>query len=161
MRRNASAFKSSTVGLSFLHASLGFNLRLLDVRLMKTFAARLSKYGVTPAEATVLHVIMSNRDVSHGELATKLLIQPPNMTKMLKRLEAEGLIDRLASPRDRRRVVLSLTPKARGLMLRYRRAASAHEKMAFSTFSVIERETLIGLVKRALSSLEEQKDRTR
>ena len=109
----------------------------------------------------MLHVMMSNRDISHGELAKKLLIQPPNMTKMLKRLEAEGLIDRLASPRDRRRVVLLLTPKARRLMLRYRRAASAHEKMAFSTFSVIERETLIGLVKRALSSLEAQKDKIR
>ena len=159
MRRNASAVKSSAVDLSFLHASLGFNLRLLDVRLMKIFAARLSKYGVTPAEATVLHVIMSNRDVSHGELATKLLIQPPNMTKMLKRLEAEGLIDRLASPRDRRRVVLSITPKARRLVLRYRRAASAHEKMAFSAFSATERRTLIGLVRRALTSLDARKDK--
>ena len=109
----------------------------------------------------MLHVIMANRDVSHGELAEKLLVQPPNMTKMLKRLEAGGFIYRLISPRDRRRVVLSLTPKARRLVLRYRRAASAHEKMAFSTFSVTERETLIGLVKRALSSLEAQKDRVR
>ena len=123
MRRNAHAFKSTAVDLSFLHASLGFNVRLLDVRLMKMFAASLTKYGVTPAEATVLHVIMANPDVGHGELAETLLIQLPNMTKMLKRLEAEGFIDRLASARDRRRVVLSLTPKARNTAisrLRYR-----------------------------------------
>src|SRR5450755_739803 len=81
MRRNAPAYKPA-VDLSFLHASLGFNVRLLDVRLMKMFAASLTKYGVTPAEATVLHVIMANPDVSHGELAETLLIQPPNMTKM-------------------------------------------------------------------------------
>lgn len=154
VRRNARAFKSPAVDLSFLHASLGFNVRLLDVRLMKMFAASLAKYGVTPAEATVLHVIMANPDVSHGELAETLLIQLPNMTKMLKRLEAEGFIDRLASARDRRRVVLSLTPKARRLVLRYRGAASAHEKMAFSAFSVAERKTLITLVRRALASLD-------
>src|SRR6478672_7202286 len=154
MRRNAPAFKLPAVDLSFLHASLGFNVRLLDVRLMKMFAASLTKYGVTPAEATVLHVIMANPDVSHGELAETLLIKPPNMTKMLKRLEAEGLIDRLASASDRRRAVLSLTPKARRLVLRYRNAASAHEKMAFAAFSVAERKTLIRLVRRALTSLE-------
>ena len=157
--RTPSNHLPSTYPFFMLH--FGFHLRLLDVRLMKTFAARLTKYGVTPAEATVLHVIMANRDVSHGELAEKLLVQPPNMTKMLKRLEAGGFIYRLISLRDRRRVVLSLTPKARRLVLRYRRAASAHEKMAFSTFSVTERETLIGLVKRALSSLEAEKDRVR
>jgi DNA-binding MarR family transcriptional regulator len=159
MRRNAPAFRPPAVDLSFLHASLGFNVRLLDVRLMKMFAASLTKFGVTPAEATVLHVIMANPDVGHGELAETLVIQPPNMTKMLKRLEAEGFIDRLASARDRRRIVLSLTPKARRLVLRYRGEASAHEKMAFSAFSTAERKTLIGLVRRALTSLEARKGR--
>jgi DNA-binding MarR family transcriptional regulator len=161
MRRNVPALRSPAVDLSFLHGSLGFNVRLLDVRLMKMFAAGLTKYGVTPAEATVLHVIMANPDVSHGELAETLLIQLPNMTKLLKRLEAEGFIDRLASTRDRRRIILSLTPKARRLVLRYRRAASAHEKMAFSAFSVKERNTLIGLVRRALTSVETRTNRAR
>ena len=161
VRRNAPAFKSPAVDLSFLHASLGFNVRLLDVRLMKMFAASLAKYGVTPAEATVLHVIMANPDVSHGKLAETLLIKPPNMTKMLKRLEAEGFIDRLASAQDRRRAVLSLTPKARRLVLQYRGAAFAHEKMAFAAFSVAERKTLIRLVRRALTSLETRKGRAR
>jgi len=161
MRRNAPAFKPPAVDLSFLRASLGFNVRLLDVRLMKMFAASLAKYGVTPAEATVLHVIMANPDVGHGELAETLLIQPPNMTKMLKRLEAVELIDRLSSIRDRRRVVLSLTPKARRLVLRYREAASTHEKIAFSAFSATERKMLVGLVRRALGSLEARKDRAR
>jgi DNA-binding MarR family transcriptional regulator len=156
-RRNVRAFKSPAVNLSFLHGSLGFNVRLLDVRLMKMFAASLAKYGVTPAEATVLHVVMANPDVGHGELAETLLIQPPNMTKMLKRLEAAGFIDRLASATDRRRIVLSLTPKARRLVLRYRGAASSHEKMAFSAFSETERKTLIGLVRRALTSLDGRK----
>ena len=161
MRRNAPASQSPAVDLSFLHASLGFNVRLLDVRLMKMFAASLTKFGVTPAEATVLHVIMANPGVSHGELAETLLIQLPNMTKMLKRLEAAGFIDRLASAQDRRRVVLSLTPKARRLVLRYRRAASAHEKMAFAAFSAAERKALIGLVRRALNSLEARRHSAR
>jgi DNA-binding MarR family transcriptional regulator len=161
MRRKAPAFKPPDVDLSFLHGSLGFNVRLLDVRLMKMFAASLAKYGVTPAEATVLHVIMANPDVSHGELAETLLIQPPNMTKMLKRLESEGLIDRLASAKDRRRMILPLTAKGRQTVLRYRGAASAHEKMAFSTFTAAERKTLIGLVRRALNSLEAKEHRTR
>jgi DNA-binding MarR family transcriptional regulator len=83
------------------------------------------------------------------------------MTKMLKRLEAEGFIDRLASAQDRRRAVLSLTPKARRLVLQYRGAAFAHEKMAFAVFSVAERKTLIRLVRRALTSLETRKGRAR
>jgi len=153
MRHDARVLRLSAINLSFLNASLGFSLRLLDLRLMKMFAGSLAEYGVTPAEATVLHVILSNPDVSHGELAETLLIQLPNMTKMLKRLEAEGFIDRVASAKDRRRIILSLTPKARRLALRYREAASAHEKMAFSTFSVAERKMLIGLIRRALTSL--------
>ena len=158
-RRNARAFKPPAVDLSFLHGSLGFNVRLLDVRLMKMFAASLARYGVTPAEATVLHVVLANSDVSHGELAETLLIQPPNMTKMLKRLESEGLIKRLASAKDRRRVILSLTAKGRQTVSQYRGAAAAHEKMAFSTFSAAERKTLIGLVRRALNSLDVKEHR--
>jgi DNA-binding MarR family transcriptional regulator len=154
MRYDAPAPETSAVDLSLLHATFGFNVRLLDLRLMKLLTASLAECGVTPAEATVLNVILANPGVRHGELAESLLIQPPNLTKMLKRLEAEGFIERLASAEDRRGVVLSLTPKARRLALRFRELASENENKALATFSPAERKTLIELVRRALASVE-------
>ena len=82
---------------------------MLDLHMMRWLGERCARHGLTPASASVLMVIHSNPGVRHGELADALLIRRPNMTKLMRRLEARGLLCRKGSPGDKRRVVLALT----------------------------------------------------
>ncbi len=99
------------LNLTVLTDSIGFRIHMLDLHLMRALGERCAQNGLTPASASVLMVIRNNAGVSHGELADALLIQRPNMTRMMRRLHARGLLQRLGSSGDRRRVVLALTPK--------------------------------------------------
>lgn len=52
-----------------------------------------------------------------GELATQLLVKPHSATELVDRLERLGLIDRSPSAEDGRQVQVSLTQKARMLLI--------------------------------------------
>lgn len=66
---------------------------------------------VTGPQRLVLRVLGLSPRASAGDLATVLHIHPSTLTGVLERLVSQGLIVRVADPADRRRAVLSLTPK--------------------------------------------------
>jgi DNA-binding MarR family transcriptional regulator len=146
--------QSSGIDLSTLSSTIGFNVRLLDLRLMKLFGERLAAFNLTPAEMTVMQIINTNPGVRHGDLAEALLIQPPNMTKLLNQLEVQGFLRRHTSDDDRRHIVLSLTAKGRRLAIRIQEAILDHEALVLAALQPADREILIGLVRRALDSLD-------
>ncbi len=59
-------------------------------------------YELRPVEFSILVLIKSNREVSQSQLAQVLGVAAPNMTGILKRLEARRLIERARSDADKR-----------------------------------------------------------
>ena len=51
-----------------------------------------------------------------GELAIALMSLPSRLTRQVRRLEGEGLVERTVSPHDRRRVLAVITETGRTLM---------------------------------------------
>lgn len=51
--------------------------------------------------------------VQMGDLAEALPSLPSRLTRQVRRLEGEGLVQRATSPKDRRRVITSITPAGR------------------------------------------------
>ncbi len=140
--------------LSVLTESLGFRIHILDLRMMKALGERCAAHGLTPGAASVLMVIKQNPGVRHGELADTLLIQRPNMTKLMKRLEAQGLVRRLPSQNDRRHVVLGLTAKGEKAVASVRADFGAHDEIVQALFSQRERGTMTDLVQRMHDALD-------
>ena len=68
---------------------------------------------LSPAQCHVLHLIEPGHPVPMGELAGALSCDASNVTGLVDRLEARGLVARQASPADRRVKVLTLTPAGR------------------------------------------------
>jgi DNA-binding MarR family transcriptional regulator len=134
--------------LSALTDSLGFRMHILDLRMMKALGERCAAHGLTPGSASVLMIIKRNPGVRHGELADALLIQRPNMTKLMKRLEAQGLVRRLPSDGDRRRVVLGLTPRGETAVAGVRADFAAHEDIVQAQFTQHERAVMASFVQR-------------
>jgi DNA-binding MarR family transcriptional regulator len=65
---------------------------------------------LSPAQWHVLHLIEPEQPVPMGRLADTLGCDASNVTGLVDRLEARGLVERRASSGDRRVKVLHLTP---------------------------------------------------
>ena len=77
--------------------------------LEKISKRMIGAIGVTGPQRLVLRVVGLFPGLSAGDLATILHIHPSTLTGVLQRLVAQGLLQRVDDPRDRRRAILRLT----------------------------------------------------
>ncbi|WP_430780043.1 MarR family winged helix-turn-helix transcriptional regulator [Actinoplanes sp. G11-F43] len=92
--------------------------------------ARLAQQPtIPPAQLRVLSIVEGNRHTNMSRLAEALDVVPSSASRLCDRLEATGLLRRVADPRDRREVRLLLTPASRRLLadLRDRRREALTE----------------------------------
>ena len=61
--------------------------------------------------AVLTYLVHHPTEVHPGELAEKLSLVPGRMADILKALEKKGMIRREKDPKDRRRVLVMITPK--------------------------------------------------
>lgn len=92
-----------------ISSSLGFLLRLAQVKCFDSFFDTLAHHGLKPGEFTVLWVIGLNPGVPQGAIARRLRIKPAHMTKLVQRAVDAGLVERSTPDDDRRSVHLSLS----------------------------------------------------
>jgi DNA-binding MarR family transcriptional regulator len=70
---------------------------------------------VTYPQYLVLLVLWERDGLSVSDIGERLYLDSGTLTPLLKRLEAQGLVDRSRDPQDERRVVIRLTAAARAL----------------------------------------------
>ena len=87
-------------------------------------------FNLRPVEYTVLTLIAENPGGSLVRLARALSVTPPNISTMVDRLEAKGLIVREASEQDRRAHVLHVTGKGAELVRKATQKIVAAESAA-------------------------------
>jgi len=75
---------------------------------------------VTSNQVTLLWLVRSRPGLSLRELAGEEGISAPSLSGHVDRLEAAGLLRRVRSTDDRRRVGLELTPEGQSLLRRVR-----------------------------------------
>src|SRR5579864_241616 len=73
------------------------------------FATTVAALDLAPAQARALHELDLDRPISMRELAERLKSDPSNLTGLIDRLEARGLVERRPDPADRRIKGLALT----------------------------------------------------
>lgn len=98
-----------------LEGTIGFLLRLAQLRAFDCFYQEFNDYGVRPAEATVIVLVNENPGVRQGVVARRLKIKTAQMAKMAKVLELDGILTRLVPDEDKRAMELHLTEKGRAL----------------------------------------------
>ena len=89
--------------------SNGHQLFGLVTLIKREVEARMAKYDLTDAQWKPLWMLKVGRASTAIELAREMDIDAGAITRMVDRLEAKGLIERLRSDEDRRVVHLSLT----------------------------------------------------
>lgn len=87
-----------------------------------------------------------------GELSQRMMVSAGNVTGLAERLESLGMLERRASPHDRRAQIVSLTAEGRRS---FRAMARTHENWIaeiFSDLSADEIETLMKLLAKTKTS---------
>jgi DNA-binding MarR family transcriptional regulator len=100
--------------------TLANELRPVLLRLARELRKETEQFGVTSRQATLLWLVKRNPGLSLRELAAEEGISPPALSGYVDRLERQGLLERVRSDEDRRRVGLVVTPAGARLLRRVR-----------------------------------------
>jgi DNA-binding MarR family transcriptional regulator len=90
-----------------------------------------------------------------GELSQRLMVSNGNITGLVDRLVAQGLLDRQPAPNDRRAQLVKLTPEGRRS---FRAMAAAHEAWIaeiFGDLTATDRDTLMRLLGKAKAAAQQ------
>jgi DNA-binding MarR family transcriptional regulator len=112
----------------------------------------LAPLGLRPRHLVALTVLRDGHGSTQQALSSTLMMDRANVVGLLNELEADGLIERLRSPEDRRRHVVELTePGARRLAAAEFALAGAEDDV-LGALDAAERQTLYELLQRAASA---------
>ena len=100
---------------------------------------------LSPVQCHVLHLMEPGRPVPMGRLAETLSCDASNVTGLVDRLEARGLVQRRPSPADRRVKVLHLTPAGERLRAQLLKQMTGR-CVPLSRLSADEQRTLVRLL---------------
>lgn len=128
--------------------SLGFLLRLAQVRNYEHFFDRFGEIDLRPGEYSVMWVIAANPGIRQGHLARALSIKPAHMTKVIRRLEELGRLRRTIPDDDRRSVRLTLTEAGAAFVEANKGAFFGVDNYNRHSLTPEETETLAGLLKK-------------
>jgi DNA-binding MarR family transcriptional regulator len=111
--------------------------------------------AVEPAQLDVLDLLTRRDRRRMSDLAAALRVDPSTVTRTLQRMEGVGLAQRAPAAGDGRVVMVQLTDEGRRVhaAVAARRATIMREVLA--TFSPAERDQLVHLVERFVTSLED------
>lgn len=102
--------------------SLGEAVQQLAKAQRARLAVLLAPHGLHPGQDSLLVLLWAHPGLRQAELARRLGIEPPTVTRMVQRLERAGLVERQRDPHDARLVRVRATPRARLLEGVVRRA---------------------------------------
>lgn len=94
-----------------------FNLLKTGSWIEDKLKEALKPFGITHAQLNALHILMENHPepVSASELKKRILVNNPDVTRLLDRLVKKGYVLRETCPVNRRKIDISLTDGGRKL----------------------------------------------
>lgn len=123
-------------------------------RGMRTdLASRLLAHGFYAGQDQVMLALAAEDGQTPGQLAARMGVRPPTVTKTIARLQAQGFVSKSASGTDARMSHVSLTDAGRQAIEQVEKAVRQSEKAALRGFDKKERKALLKLLKRIEANL--------
>lgn len=131
--------------------SLGRTWALLD----HAFAEALKPYGITPTQYNVLRILRGAGEAGlcRAEITERMLTRVPDVTRLLDRLEAVGLITRERDAVDRRYVTARITEKGLALLEELEELVLEMHRGPCSALNPSEQRALIDMLARIRAAL--------
>lgn len=114
--------------------SVGFALAQLCKAHRYAVDRALREHQLRAGQEMLLLQLWASDGLPQAQLAEALQVEPPTVTKMLQRMEAEGLVERRPDPEDARISRVFLTARARAL-----------EPAVCAVWAAVEAQTTVGM----------------
>ena len=123
-------------------------------RLSRTvLAARLLAHGFYAGQEQIMLALDREDGQTPGQLAARLGVRPPTVTKTIGRLQAQGYVAKRSSEADARQANIFLTETGRNAILDIEKAVRKTDRLAFAGFDKGERRLLLELLGRVETNL--------
>jgi DNA-binding MarR family transcriptional regulator len=96
-----------------LENQLCFPFYAVSRLIIRAYQDDLDRLGITYPQYLVLMVLWEHQTLTVNEIGEKLILNTNTITPLLKRMEAQGLIERIPSDKDQRKVIVSLSEKGK------------------------------------------------
>lgn len=112
-------------------------------------AGGIDRHGLQPSEFDLVMALGNTAGMRMCDLASRMLTSAPNVTRIVKAVEAKGLVERARNPASDREVVARLTAAGERIFTAAYPAAYRYWKKTFEAlYSEEEMETLAALLAR-------------
>jgi DNA-binding MarR family transcriptional regulator len=101
-----------------LERQVCFALATASRSVIKLYRPVLEPLGLTHPQYLVMLALWERSPRTLRDIADALLLEPPTLTPLLKRLEVAGLLERRRNPADERELGVELTGEGRALRTR-------------------------------------------
>jgi MarR family transcriptional regulator, organic hydroperoxide resistance regulator len=132
----------------------GFTLAKVGRAHRGSVGELLAEVGLHVGQEMVLIELWGEDGLRGGELAERLGVEPPTVTKMLRRLEHCGLVSRRQDPEDARSFRVYLTDEGRSLEEPVVRCWERVEEKTLAGMSAGERRTFHQLLTKVRTNLD-------
>jgi MarR family transcriptional regulator, organic hydroperoxide resistance regulator len=105
--------------------------------------AAFNRHGVRSGQQFILRCLWETDGLGPGEIAARLDLATPTVTRAATRMEAAGLLERRPHPTDARKVALHLTARGRHLEAVIAREMHGLSERALRTLDAGERRQLV------------------
>jgi DNA-binding MarR family transcriptional regulator len=133
-----------------LHNSFGFWITRLANMMREQFNQQLQTQDVTWPQWMILNVLHHQLAKTPAQIADNIGVDRSAVTRLLDRLEAKGLVERLHDGLDRRSIKILVTPAGAELMAQLNQAAMQHQAFFLSELHPTELRVLKGNVQKLL-----------
>ena len=123
-------------------------------RLARTaLAARLLSHGFYAGQDQIMLSLDREDGQTPGNLAGRLGVRPPTITKTINRLQAQGFLEKRASAADARQAHIFLTDTGRDIIHAIEKSVKKTEKLALKGLDKKDQKSLFKLLARIEANL--------
>lgn len=117
----------------------------------------LTPHGLNCNEFAILEILYQEGEQNIYQLGTEIMVASSSMTYLIDKLEKKDYLRRDISPKDRRAMIIQLTPAGQELMQEVIPEHQEKIEDVFSCFTKEETENIVSLLNRVNKNIETAK----
>ena len=146
---------SSSNDLTLLYTRPGFLLRRAHQISAAVFEDECHSVGLTPAQFGVMTILRASPGVDQSSLARSLGFDKVTVLRVLRGLEARGLVSRTPAPASRRNMAVALLPEGEKLLRQAQKLADRAYERLMTPLSPEQELQLVALLLQLTEGLED------
>lgn len=132
--------------LEELHRQPGHLIRRAQQIAVAIFIEECAAFDLTPVQYAAMVAIQENEGIDATRLSAQIAFDRSTLGNVLERLEARGLVERYASPEDKRVKLLGLTAQGRSVTRRAEAAVKRTQDRILAPLDPAKRRVLLELL---------------